>query len=285
MKPEVSLRAMSQADIPAGLRLCRASLWNQVAEDWRCFLELDGGGCILAEKNGKAVGTVAFLRYRPSFSWIAMMLVDPEERGAGIGSQLLTLVLDCLRDQACVRLDATPAGEPLYRRFLFVPEYPLVRAKVVASGQRLGPVGQGARFLEPEDLPAVLALDRRIFGADRGALLTRFHTGTPWFCSVAMERESLLGYCFGRQGYLYNHLGPVVAESLAVARALVSHSLAAHDGMAFAMDVPQSAPDWIGWMESVGFQVERPFLRMRRGHAGKLGEPEWQFGIAGPEFA
>src|SRR6266481_1775373 len=121
----VILRKMSVEDIPAGLLLCRASRWNQLEEDWRVFLQSQDSGAFLAEKEGRAVGTAAFLRYG-SFAWIAMMLVDPEERRAGIGTQLMEHVLSAVEDAACAGLDATPAGEPLYRRFGFVAENALV---------------------------------------------------------------------------------------------------------------------------------------------------------------
>ena len=85
----VSLRAMGHADIGAGLRLCRACQWNQVEDDWRYFLDLEYAGCHLALREDVVLGTVAFLRYGRIFSWIAMMLVDPQARRAGIASGLM----------------------------------------------------------------------------------------------------------------------------------------------------------------------------------------------------
>ena len=38
-------RPMLETDIEAGLRLCRASGWNQLEADWRTFLESRPGGC------------------------------------------------------------------------------------------------------------------------------------------------------------------------------------------------------------------------------------------------
>jgi hypothetical protein len=75
-----------------------------------------------------------------------------------------------------------------------------------------------------------------------------------------------------------------MADRLAVARELLAHCLAAQEGVAFAVDAARSAPEWIPWLESVGFRVERPFLRMVRGENRHAGMPERQFGIGGPEF-
>src|SRR5437016_1207025 len=166
---------MTLHDIAAGLRLCRLSLWNQVEEDWRCFLEPAEGGGWLAEQDSEIVGTVAFLRYGHCFSWLSMMLVDPRARRAGIGSRLLEAALDALAEESCVRLDATPAGEPLYRRYGFVPEYGLTRARVTVAAERFRrpPDGVRARVrpIAPGDLAEVFAMDHTVFGADRSALL------------------------------------------------------------------------------------------------------------------
>jgi GNAT superfamily N-acetyltransferase len=287
-EPEVDqallLRAMTDADLAAGLRLCRASHWNQVEDDWRCFLDLKGAGCLLAHRGDTVVGTAAFLRYIGGFGWIAMMLVDPGTRRAGIGSQLLESALKELRDQACIRLDATPAGEPLYRRYGFVDEYPLARTKTLVTPDQFRPSHKNVQRMEPADLPEVFARDQVVFGADRSALLASFFSRSPELAWVARDAGSLAGYCFGRQGYLYSQLGPIVAEDSGIARELAAHSLSGQNGKHIAIDVPRHAPEWIQWMESAGFEVERPFLRMCRGDKPNAGSPDRVFGITGPEF-
>ena len=83
--PNSTLRAMTSADIAAGLRLSYASGWNQLAEDWRVFVETPGSGAFLIERDGAILGTSAYLRY-DSLAWVAMMLVDPgARRGRGSG--------------------------------------------------------------------------------------------------------------------------------------------------------------------------------------------------------
>jgi predicted N-acetyltransferase YhbS len=264
----MKLRAMTHADIPAGLHLCRASNWNQLDDDWRFFL--DHGGALLAERDHVVIGSVAWLPFDSEFTWLSMMLVDPTERRSGIGSQLMEAALGALGD-AWVRLDATPAGEPLYRRFGFQGEYPLARTKAVARSERFAPSPR-ARPVQPEDLPRIFARDRRVFGADRSALLTELYRRAP---ELAWTTER--AYCFGRPGHLCYQLGPVVADNFDLAREIVQHCLSQHEGRTFAVDVPQR-PD------NLTFDVERPFLRMSRGVPRPHGRPEHVFAIAGPEF-
>ena len=261
------LRRMTHADIPDGLRLCRASNWNQLDSDW-CFF-LDHGGGTLAVRDDTVVGSVAWLPFGGDFAWLSMMLVDPAERRSGIGSQLMEAALDAL-GPAHVRLDATPAGEPMYRRFGFQDESRLVRTKVTAAGHhRPSP---RARAVESADLPAIFARDREIFGADRSALLSELYRRAPdlaWMTDRA--------YCFGRPGHLFPQIGPLVAESAEAARELVEHCLSCHAGRTFVLDLPQR-PD------GLDLPIERPFLRMSRGAPRPHGNAAQVFAITGPEF-
>jgi GNAT superfamily N-acetyltransferase len=268
---------MTPADIAAGLELCRLSRWNQLAEDWRCFLDSPDGGGRIAEQENAALGTVAWLRYQPGFTWLSMMLVRPEARRGGVGTRLMEAALEALADDACVRLDATPAGEPLYRRFGFTGEYELVRAR--ASGRR-PPRGGAARPMQVPDFDAVFARDREVFGADRSGLLASFHERAPEMAWIVCRGGGLAGYCFGRPGHLYRQVGPVVADDEGAARELVG--CCSGDGI--AIDAPRAAADWLAWLEGAGFAIERPFLRMQRGENRSPGVPACQFAIAGPEF-
>jgi GNAT superfamily N-acetyltransferase len=261
------IRRLTPEDIPAGLRLSRLANWNQLEEDWRYFTR-----GYAFEKAGTVVGTVAYLPFGP-FTWLSMMLVDPAERRSGIGFALMEAALADLPD-VCVRLDATPAGEPLYRQFGFVPEYPLCRARrtEIASGF------SSAQPMESSDLSAIFTRDREVFGADRSALLTSFHRRAPEFAWISSDGQS---YCFGRPGYLYGQIGPVVAATEEAARDLVS-GCTTHATV--AIDIPREMPEWERWLESAGFVMERPFLRMRRGENPSPGLPARQFAIAGPEL-
>jgi GNAT superfamily N-acetyltransferase len=275
---------MTVEDIPAGVRLCRAAGWNQLEADWRVFLSLAGAGAFLAETGERVLGTVAFLRY-DSFGWIAMMLVDPDERRAGIGTQLMEAVMSELSDARCVGLDATPLGEPLYRRFGLTAGYDLVRTKAKIDATRFRTASRRARRMTGDDLADVLARDREVFGTDRGQLLTSLFDRAQECAWIVREGSSVYGYTFGRPGRLYSQLGPIVAGDRDIARELVAQCLSEFDSELFAIDAPRLDPEWLAWLKSVGFEEERPFVRMFRAGDAQPGLPERQYAITGPEFA
>jgi GNAT superfamily N-acetyltransferase len=278
----VSIREMTSADIPAGLALCRASRWNQTERDWQHFLTAAPHGALVTVENGIVIGTVATLPYGP-FAWISMVLVDPHARGRGLGTMLLNRGLGLVPAGAAARLDATPAGEVLYRKLGFVGEYGL--ARWCFDGRRsLATRAPGARRLERADWPVVRELDARAFGVSRGSLLERLAREAPEYAWVLERGDGLQGYVLGRHGHVREHLGPLVADGGEAARLLLESCLATNPDRAVFVDVPDDQEAWRDALSTMGFAIERPFLRMHRGPLSARGEPSLIYAIAGPEF-
>ncbi|MGH9766014.1 MAG: GNAT family N-acetyltransferase [Blastocatellia bacterium] len=281
---QIDYRDMVAADIPAGLQLCRASRWNQTDRDWELFLRLSPRGCRVAVKDEQVIGTVATVRYENRFSWVGMVLVDPAERGRGVGARLMAEALDALKGMPSIRLDATPAGHPVYRKLDFVDEYRLSRMETVVSSEGLALQCNPARPMTREDLPSVAVLDREVFGADRRLTLEWLLDGAPEYAWVVEEQGQVIGYTFGRHGFNFEHLGPVIAEDQRAARRLVSACLSQQVGKQFILDASHHETDWRAWLESIGFREQRPFIRMFYRNNPYPGLPPKQFGILGPEF-
>jgi GNAT superfamily N-acetyltransferase len=136
----VETRDMTGADLEGGLRLSRASGWNQTLEDWRLLLSLGPGLFRVAVEEGEIVASGGAVRYGDDLAWICMILVDPPKRGRGLGTLIFDEVLE--RARACVRggslravgLDATPAGHGIYAQQGFQDEGGIVRMRADAPG-------------------------------------------------------------------------------------------------------------------------------------------------------
>jgi GNAT superfamily N-acetyltransferase len=281
---KVGFRDMTPADIAAGLELTRAARWNQTGRDWGLFLRLSPEGCRVAVMDERVIGTVATARYEDRFAWIGMVLVDPAERGQGIGARLMAEALDVLKDMPSIRLDATPAGHAVYQKLDFADEYRLSRMETVVSGAGLAFRLNPARPMTKDDLPAVAVFDRQVFGADRRLTLGWVFEGAPEYAWVIEERGQIVGYTFGRRGFNFEHLGPIVAHDQQTARRLVSTCLSRQAGKPFIIDASHCENGWRSWLESIGFREQRPFIRMFYRDNPYPGLPPKQFGILGPEF-
>jgi len=284
----VALRAMTAADVPGGLRLSHEAGWNQRDEDWRFLVARNRGRFVAALRDGRVVGTGGAAVYGTALAWVCMILVDPAERGRGLGTRIVEAVLDRVRDVAIVGLDATPRGLGVYARLGFVEEARLVRMELpAASAGNAARVAQGAagasgvRAMTRADLEAVLALDREAFGADRAAVLRwEFEGGPAW---LAEGRDGLAGYCFRRAGRRFSHMGPLVARDVDAARRLLGAALAEARDAGAIVDVP-AASAWLSALTKRGFREQRPLIRMYRGGAQPPGRPDLQLAILGPEF-
>lgn len=287
----LALRDLDLGDLEAALRLSRASGWNQAEEDWQLLLSEGRGLFRVVVEEGHIVASGGAVRYGSSLAWICMILVEPACRGRGLGTLIFEDVLARV-DALCaagelkvIGLDATPGGRGIYLRHGFRDGPPLLRLGVQPGGAAPPPASAGApRSLETADLDAVLALDREVFGADRGPVLR-------WACASAPEYAWLVGargsrpeaYCFGRRGDHSDHVGAVAAPGPGVARELVAACLRQRATRPVILDVP-ARPDWLAALGEMGFAEQRPFTRMYRGAVEAPGRLDTTFAVFGPEF-
>jgi GNAT superfamily N-acetyltransferase len=280
----IGYRQMRAEDIGAGLALCRAAGWNQVERDWQLFLHLNPQGCRAAtDDNGKVVGTVVTIPYQRRFAWIGMVLVDPAWRRQGIGTQLLKESLDILRITELVKLDATPAGREVYQRLNFVDEFRISRMhNPWVSDDKF--LLNNCRSMRHGDIPALMPIDSDVFGADRRTLLSWLFEGAPEYAFVKEDSSGINAYCFGRAGYNFTHIGPLIAADMEAAKGLFCKVLLNCKGRPVITDASHINPKWVSWLTSLGFVEQRLLIRMHRGQNTWPGLPGNQFSIMGPEF-
>lgn len=271
------LRPLTRSDLEFAHVLSRLAGWNQTRRDWERFLSLAPEGCFLAEKDGQPAGTATTTSYGSALAWIGMVLVHPDFRRQGIGTTLLEGAIRHLREEkgiACIRLDATPEGRPLYEGLGFRAEWGLRRWVREATGEGANP-DPG----ETEGLSEIhLALDRAVFGADRKELLQSLEAG-----SIRSRFESNGSFGFCREGERATYLGPVTAASAAsgldLARDLVT--TAPTDRPLF-WDLPDPNTAATDLAERLGFRPVRVLTRMWLGDAALACDPMRMFGIAEP---
>lgn len=250
--------------------------WNQTAEDWRLFLKAGQGIGYVAE--GRLVASALALPYGPAFGWISMVLVTADYRRRGLARRLLSEAIALLEDAGRVAiLDATPAGEALYRQIGFTPHFPLHRWQREA-GAVAAPRAEAIRAAGPEDADAVIAYDREVFQGERGTILADIlHRDSPH----AMRRDGR-GVALSRNGRISRQIGPILAGNAADARAMLETILAADDGPVF-MDIPDHQTALTRTAAALGFTRQRPLLRMVRGPQ-RFADIDRLYALAGPEL-
>lgn len=206
--PEIILAPFSPSHLTGALRLSRETGWPHRTVDWELTLSVSQG--VVALQGDEVVGT-SLCSLFGEVATINMIIVDARMRGRGLGRKLMQAVLE-IGGTRELRLTATADGLPLYEKLGFeatgeifqhqgiakaaVPEVP-VQLAAGADASELAAMDRAASGMDRANLIAAIAERGELLRAERG---------------FALLRE------FGR-GMV---LGPVVAQDVETARALIA---------------------------------------------------------------
>jgi hypothetical protein len=169
-------------------------------------------------------------------------------------------------------LDATPAGATVYSPLGFMPTLQLRRLRLTR------PQGSTAtRPLSAGNLDALAARDGSAMGFDRSTLLSEF-SARPGSRIVSEDRAMALV----RNGRTARHIGPLLADRADQALALVDAVVHSESGP-WLIDAVHSQEAFLNGLVQSGWNIERPFQRMRFG-AATVSPAQPPFAVAGPEF-
>jgi len=279
----LDFRDMTEADLADGLRLSRASGWNQTLEDWRLLLASGPGLFRVGVENGRVVASGGAVRYGDALAWICMILVEPESRGRGLGTRVFDEVLGRCQTEVragrlrSVGLDATPAGRGIYQHRGFVEGPALVRMRSESVTQ--ADSRARTRRVEGSEMDGLLARDLKVFGADRRVVLRWALESAPELAWTTTDGA----YCFGRHGDHSEHVGPVVADDREDAFALIRACLSLPRRRPLILDA-RVEPAWLATLATLGFQEQRRFTRMYLGDSRPAARPALEPAVLGPEF-
>lgn len=267
---------LTPEEADACLPLSKEAGWNQLAADWRMMLT-QGQGFAIRDVDGVPRASALALPMGPRIGWISMVLVTETIRRRGIGKLLMATCIDWLESGGLVPfLDATPAGQPLYRTMGFAPVLDLRR--MAGSGSGASDM-TGLRPATADDLPWITALDREVFGGDRSEILADLLNRGDAPAIVCVARD---GFALGRAGRTATQIGPVIAPDPAVAGHLVTAALARTTGPVLIDAVARHPLATL--LTARGFTEQRPFLRMAKGRDDQIEDSARLFAAAGPEL-
>ena len=276
---------MLESDLEAAMGLKNAEGWNQTELDWLLILRHNPALCLVACSNDAVIGTVTAINYNNEVAWIGMMLVSREFRKQGVGKLLLKAIIDRLAGCRSIQLDATPTGKPVYRKLRFVEEFELHRMIV----QELPLVedrfnSSEIRLIEDADISDIARLDQLAFGSNRTRLIQSVLKILPGQSWMSVQGGRVSGFLLGRVGTQFNHIGPLVADSMDDAKALLAQVSKDLIGKSVVIDVPAAKTDWLAWLSELGFSRQRSLSRMYLNTNLPSKKIDSLFAIMGPEL-
>ncbi len=282
----IHIKELTIDDIPQCIELSDAEKWNQTSLDWELLIEITENVCLAAEIDGKIIGTATAINYENKVTWIGMVLVNRNFRRRGVSKLLLNNLLEKLKHCYSVKLDATPAGQPIYQKLGFVDEYTIFRmmCPVVETRNLLSGKNDDFELVHNGNISQLIEFDTHVFGANRAQLIRFLVKNNPLNSWVLLNRGQVEGFILGRQGMRFYQLGPVYASNLESAKKLIAKALWSSYEKPVIIDVLKDKKELIEWLTSLGFTLQRHFVRMYQNQNPFPGVSGYQFLICGPEF-
>ncbi len=265
---------LSQRHLDDAMGLVEQAGWNQCKADWRMMLAA-GSGFGFEDADGRLIASAVVLPYGDGIGWIGMVLVAEAYQRRGLATRLIDQSVEALEFAGLSPcLDATPAGEPVYLKRGFIPDFSFHRWQ--REGKDSGPVA--VQKLDQSDIDTAQRLDLQAFGSKRESLL--FHVikrGAP--CVVPKDGT---GFALSRAGSRAHQIGPIVARDEKAAITLFDQLNSAIYARVF-IDIPDAHTALIARVQACGFTRQRPLTRMKLG-PGTLQGTDRMFALFGPEL-
>ncbi|SLK00362.1 GNAT family N-acetyltransferase [Novosphingobium mathurense] len=273
------LRDMTIEDLQRAVELSAEQSWPHRTEDWELFYELGEG--IVAESEGKVVGSIMVWRYGGNFASIGMVIVTPEKQREGIGRQLMEAMLARLEGWN-VTLNATADGIPLYAKLGFEPFATVHQHQGLAPTMPLAELRPGERVRPMGGTDDMLpAMYSQALGMDRDFFLRRIARDSQ---SVVLSRDhEPVGFALLRRFGRGRVIAPIVAPDLGGAQALVTHWLGAKAGRFCRIDALVGT-GLSEWLEDIGLPCVGKVTTMVRGKPPRGSGAAKIFAVASQAF-
>ncbi len=260
---ECLVETLSRADVPQNVGLAAEVGWKDVASDWRV---LHDAAVVVGVRDGGRVVAQGALGVFGVSGTIAKMIVARDRQRQGLGDRILSHLLKeaADRDIRTIGLVATDQGRPLYERHGFrkVGEV-VVLTGVPQVSLRVPGVEDRARADD------AVALDARWLGCSRDAMIRARHREASVCVGAADSQRELAAYGMATAQGQHALVGPIIASTEAVARAVTSAVFRCSTGEV-RIDVPARQRSFLRWLVSVGLQERAVRAEMARGEAASL---------------
>ena len=262
---ELRLRSADVSDLPRIVDLRESVGW--AVHDWalRAVLEPPDARClVVVDEKDRIVGVGSGIAYG-ALGIVGNMIVDGGHRRRGIGSAILTSVIEFLADRGATRMElyATSEGRPLYARHGFEP---MGASTMVRMPRDIAVAADGIELSDdgPAALSELVAYDAPRFGGNRAAIIATMLTDPARPLIVARRGRQIVGYGWIRPDG--ERVGPLLADTPEIATALVGEAFARMPSAdLLALNLPPDNRRGAARLAELGGELERWDGRMGRG--------------------
>ncbi|RWM12125.1 GNAT family N-acetyltransferase [Mesorhizobium sp.] len=268
-----TIRTLTAGEVETLVDWAAGEGWNPGIGDAAALRAADPEGFIGAFVGGEMVAGISAVAYGLGFGFIGLYICRPDRRGEGHGKAVWQAGMARLGDRI-IGLDGVAEQRANYQRKGFVPAYETVRF----SGRPVGLTG-GSDILPvmPASTAGILAYDRQCFPAPREAFLREW-LQPPRIALLSAGSAGIAGFGVARRCREGFKVGPLFADDMDMALALVAELADTTAGEALHIDVPATQVGFTALLQAAGMVAGFATTRMYKG--GKPGNaPTKVFGI------
>jgi GNAT superfamily N-acetyltransferase len=256
--PDLEIARLGLDDRANNVALARDVGWPDTEGDWNA---VHAGALVVGVWAGERLVGQGALGHYGRAGTIAKMIVAPRFQRRGVGRAILASLIaeaEC-RGIGILGLVATPLGRPLYDRAGFLPVGDVIGLVGIPDAASL--VDSAGPIVQFEEM---LRIDERYLGCSREGMLRARFREAILSSAVTGSDGTLCGYALATAQGEHTVVGPVIAETLEIAQALVGSILCRARGPV-RIDVPGGSGPFLAWLGHLGLREQKNRPEMARG--------------------
>ncbi|MCK4328456.1 GNAT family N-acetyltransferase [candidate division WOR-3 bacterium] len=273
----LTISVMTEDDIEFAEYLTYLEKWAYTQDDFKRLIFFEPKGCFVAWKDKERVGIVTTTTY-DDYAFIGTLIVKKEERGKGIGKELMNHAIEYLQQRGIktIELDGELVAISLYKRLGFKDKYLSLRFNVKG-----GRYSDYSTLYDASMLDEIVNFDREKTGISRERvikkLLEEFSEST-----IVIRNKNLVAYAVVRpraEGFFT--IGPFIADKSAAGENLLKSIIRKYSKQRLCIGVPEVNSEAIRMLLRYRFKSTEPSLRMYLGE--RKDYEKHIYGILSPE--
>jgi ribosomal protein S18 acetylase RimI-like enzyme len=276
------IREMKCTDLAFAADCARATgRISETVEELENFLLCDAKGCWIAEYSRKPVGFCVARSYGRC-GFLGAVVLDGIKSHPTLERELLDHAVRYLVQGGCenVFAEVREGSVSGFERAGFVKLCRILQF----AGTVYGRCHKHVRELRPQELSAIVGLDRHSFRANRLYFLGRRFSLAPQFCKVLEMNGKIGGYIMARRAESIVPVGPwVISEDVDCPADLLEALAAETGGEKMVIEVLETNTGGVELLRAMGFvESQESTWRMLLGPQTNVGQADSLYAIGSP---
>lgn len=258
---------MKTSDFLFAVKLANTMDWSMTAKDFEFMVKLEPQGCFIQFQYNERVGIATTISF-DKVGWFGNFIVKETIRGKGAGSLLIKKAIAYLQNKnvKTIGLYAYPHLVKFYEHFGFKSD---INFSVLKGKPNFPATKDSLKAATKRNIPELIELDRKCFGANRKKLLEPILLNKSNLCFVSTENSEITGYVAAKVYDKMAEVGPLISHVKRVEDALVllKKILSRLNGFEVFTYIPQKETELLNLLHTAGLKEEFSLVRMFLGPA------------------